>query len=100
MSTFDYQHVIDKMPAGIEAVQDAHLKKLVASVEPIMECAKASGAPQFIEDAKEWARLVEINTEYIKRLLGDEGDQATETGSFYGIITAAKHVKKAVGGDM
>jgi len=99
MSELDYEVVLQRLPAAIEAIQEQHLKKIPASVEIVNQAAKASGSPQFERDAKEWERVVGINTEYVTRICGQEGDTAADQGSLWGFVYACKQVKKAVGGD-
>ncbi len=100
MSTLDYEYTIEKMPSAIEAIQDIHLKKGPASVPLIHEIAQATGAPQFIEDAKVWERVMELNAQKVKAFCGEEGDKGTETGSLWGCVTIAKTMRRAVGGEM
>lgn len=100
MSELDYQHTKDHLPGAIDEIERIHLQVLPASIDEVMEVAKATEAPQFIKDAEEWARVLELNAQYIKAICGEEGDKGTETGSLQGIVTIAKKMCAAVGGDM
>lgn len=99
MSMFDYEPIIEKMPGKIEAIEAIHLAKMPQSVEAVMEAAKASGAPQFVKDAEEYERVIGINADYMRKFCGQEGDKGTESGSLQGIVTIAKKLRIAVGGE-
>ncbi len=99
MATFDYEYVIKNLPPQIERVEDVHLRKLFECAAATEECAKALGVPNLIKVANDWTKAVNDNADYIRRMCGQEGDKATDAGSFQGVVTAAKSMKKSLGGD-
>lgn len=98
MSEFNPEYVKQNLPSQIEAIEEVYGNKIFNAVDTIEEVAKQSGAPQFIKDAAAFRTAIETTSEYVKKICGNEGDSATESGSLWGVVTAAKKMAIATGG--
>lgn len=92
--------VLPKIPPLVEELRAAVISETETCNTSIMELAKQSGAPQFIEDAK---KVVEVNNalrDMVIKCIGEESDTVGNEGTVLSAYNAGKKLEKALGGEM
>lgn len=99
MADFSYnlEEATVKLPQAIEAMNDL-VKNLNDYVNSIEEIAKESGVPKLQADVEQYSITLKSFIKTLEKMRGAEGDNASGTGSLYGLLHFAKTSLAAVGG--
>lgn len=99
MSEYNPSAVVKRLPDCIERIEKAHFQGLDNLYDMAKQMADTSGDVQFQQTVAEMRKAIDSMQEYVRRMVGKEGDTTEGEGSLWAYYTSAQKILKVMGGE-
>ena len=101
MAEIKTDDVIKELPGAIEEILTIHINKLNQLTDQYDQAMADLDHPaDLVRNGEGLKRSIASLQDFVKRMCGEEGDTVEDNGSLWAVVTSAKKLNAAMGGDM